>query len=213
MTISKGIRERATHSVGKTYNHMLVLSIASTRSPTLVLCRCRCGLNKIVPLSRVKNGDIKSCGCWKKESSTIRATKHGMRFIPEYQVWQHMIARCTNLKCKSYHRYGGRGIKVCEKWLKFENFIADMGRRPSPNHSIERNNNDGPYSPDNCKWATRLEQAANTRRVNLITYEGQTMSVRQWSIAKKINYGTLYYRLIEAKWPLELALGGESLLK
>lgn len=207
MTQSRNIRVPASKSLGKVYNHFTVLKILAyrKRAGAMVSCRCRCGVIKIVPLSRLRDGSLKSCGCWRREQSKTAATKHGMRFIPEYQVWLQAVERCRNPKNKGYKNYGGRGIFVCDRWKKFENFIADMGRRPTDKHTLERENNNGPYSPDNCTWATRIKQASNTRRVILVTYENITMSIRRWAFTKGICYGTLYYR-VKAKWPIEKAL-------
>ena len=124
-------------------------------------------------------------------------TKHGEASpeTPEYMVWKAMIQRCTNPSHKDYMRYGGRGIFVRERWMDYAAFIADMGHRPSPQHTIERNDNDGPYSPENCCWATRIEQSANMKRTRMITFNGKTMSLRQWAIQSGVNYHTLFSRI------------------
>lgn len=123
----------------------------------------------------------------------------------EYIVWRGMRQRCNDPKCKSFVDYGGRGIAIDPRWDLYENFLADMGRRPSPKHTIERINNDGPYSPGNCVWALRDVQGANTRRVFRITYQGETMSIRAWSIRLGIKYTTLLYRITVHGWPIERA--------
>jgi hypothetical protein len=118
-----------------------------------------------------------------------------------------MIARCENQKVKSYKDYGARGIKVCERWRSdFANFFADMGPRPSPNHTIDRIKNELGYEPGNCRWATRLEQATNRRSVRLFTYGGERLSMRAWSRKAGIGYLTLWNR-IERGWPFERAIG------
>lgn len=114
---------------------------------------------------------------------------------PEYVSWACMIQRCTNPNTKTYHRYGGRGITVCERWLSFENFLADMGTRPAPGHSIERIDNDGNYEPGNCRWATRSDQMKHTSRTRLITAFGKTQTFSDWCKELSISKGTLHKRL------------------
>jgi len=111
----------------------------------------------------LRTGSAKSCGCLMRESRARRARTHGMVGTPIYYVWDAMIQRCTNPKHPSWANYGGRGITVCERWLKFENFLAGVGKRPREGLSIDRKNNDGHYEPGNVRWATRTEQNNNRR--------------------------------------------------
>ena len=107
--------------------------------------------------------------------------KHGRHNTPEHRVWCEMKRRCSNRKLHNYHRYGGRGIKVCDRWLNsFVNFFADMGERPTPDHQIERKDTDGDYTPDNCRWATRLEQARNKSNNTFVTINGETLTLGAW---------------------------------
>jgi hypothetical protein len=136
--------------------------------------RCDCGTHIVALGKRLKSGDTRSCGCLKDEISGARLrrvrldrTRHGEAKrggrSPEYISWRSMINRCGNPKWHAFDRYGGRGITVCERWrASFENFVADMGRRPSPRHSLDRwPDRDGNYEPGNCRWATPVEQARN----------------------------------------------------
>lgn len=127
----------------------------------LWLFRCECGGSVVTRTGSVRSGHTQSCGCQKIES----ATSHGMSRSPEYRAWGAIFQRCVNPKNKSFKNYGARGITICERWRTFENFLADMGPRPSKDHSIDRypDNDDG-YKPSNCRWATWDEQAANRRK-------------------------------------------------
>lgn len=124
---------------------------------------------------------------------------------PEYSCWCDMKRRCISPKRKDFKNYGGRGIRVCERWLIFENFFADMGTKPSPAHSIERRDNDGNYCTENCYWATRKEQRRNTSRSRKITFEGKTLSLFDWADLMKMSQIVLQMRL-KRGWTVEKAL-------
>ena len=124
---------------------------------------------------------------------------------PEHRSWMHMRERCSNPTCADWPRYGGRGITVCQRWDSYETFLSDMGRRPSLLHTLDRRNGDGNYEPDNCRWATRLEQNNNRRNVKKISAFGETHSIAQWALRQGMSYMQLYKRL-RSGWPPEKAL-------
>ena len=134
------------------------------------------------------------------------AKTHGMTETKEYRTWENMKKRCHSIADSHYPRWGGRGISVCDRWRNsFQNFFADMGSAPSPDHQIERNDNDGPYSRENCRWAHKSEQAGNTRKNRLITHNGKTQTMSAWSRETGLDIGAIRSRL-ELGWPPSEAL-------
>lgn len=156
------------------------------------LCRCDCGNTVNVRRASLTGGLTVSCKCLQKEH---HPKTHGMSNEKVFRTWWGMKARCERESAKAFKHYGGRGIKVCERWQEFANFLEDMGPPPTPAHTIERIDNDGHYSPDNCRWATMDEQRLNTRKTIRITVNGVTKCLAEWSRIYGINYGTLQYRI------------------
>ena len=178
--------------------------------PRKWFCRCDCGTERAVDGATLRNRKSVSCGCFRIEVTKAHRTKHGCAkhgtILTEWNIWSNLRQRCYNPNNSCYHNYGGRGIFVCDRWRhSFEAFYADMGPRPSPHHTIERIDNGGPYSPENCCWATRKIQCRNTRRNHLITFAGETLPLAEWAERAGIGSDTILYRL-KAGWSLDRAL-------
>lgn len=157
-------------------------------------CLCDCGKAKVVVGSPLRNGLVVSCVCHARSIHT----KHGMSRSSEYLIFAHMHKRCGDPRESGYADYGGRGIRVCDRWSKFEKFLADMGRKPSSRHSIDRIDNDGDYCPENCRWATPKEQVRNRKCTIFIEHRGSTKTLQEWADDLGIDYEALYWRYRKA---------------
>jgi hypothetical protein len=168
-------------------------------------CVCDCGVQRAIREDGLLHGTVRSCGCFKSDKTRERTITHGLSKSRTYRRWLSMKDRCRpDATGKARLNYVLRGITVCDRWLhSFENFLADMGECPV-GMEIERRNNDAGYSPDNCKWATRLENQHN-RRVSInVTFNGKTQTLKQWAVELGLRYVTLIYR-IKIGWPVERA--------
>lgn len=188
---------------GKKFTRLTVISRSKDRGAQHYWnCKCDCGKERIVSGHRLTSGKTKSCRC-------IRTT-HGKSKTPEYHTWWLMKERCLNKTVFGYRHYGGRGIRVCKRWLhSFENFLSDMGERPKGEvgmWSIDRKNSNGNYTPSNCRWATKYEQALNRSCTVFVKYKGiKTALCKLAPRISKVNYWTIYYR-IRTGWPVGLAM-------
>lgn len=163
--------------VGKRFSRLLVLRAAPGLGGKWE-CRCDCGREVTVGGSAMRKGNNKSCGCLYEERLHFKT--HGHCSDPLFTTWSNMITRCTKPKSDHYKAYGGRGIKVCDRWMDFPNFRDDMGPRPA-GHSLDRINNDGNYEPGNCRWATKQEQYSNLQRTVRLTCRGETLTQSEWA--------------------------------
>lgn len=186
--------------IGKKFGRLTVVSFLhrdSSGRGNWVLCSCDCGGSKTVLFSKLGH-HINSCGCLKREGNN---TKHGCGRpsspTREYRVWVQMKARCTNPNIPNYVNYGGRGIMVCDRWRNnFQNFIDDIGLRPSKYHSLDRIDPNGNYEPSNCRWATVHVQTRNRRNNHWIEYGGERMIHADWAKRFKTTRGNLRQHLL-----------------
>jgi len=174
-----------------------------------VECKCDCGNVVTVRTASLRSGLTASCGCLQREKAAVNgrnSATHGMNGTPTFRAWMSMKQRCLNTNHEFYRHYGGRGITFCERWQSFENFLADMGERPSSNHTLDRYpNNDGNYEPGNVRWATWFQQNSNRRNTILLTMNGETMCVAEWSRKTGIHTDTIRWRITRG-WTVEDAL-------
>lgn len=185
----------------------------SKHGDSLWLCKCNCGIEKVVASLGLKQGKVKSCGCFR--AAALKAgrdqlhknnTIHGQSRTREHHIWQNLIYRCYNPNCPQYDRYGGRGIGVCDKWKEsFIAFYEDMGPCPSPKHTVDRIDNDGDYCPENCRWATRKQQANNRRGNRLLTYKGEQKTCAAWAEQFGLTRLIIWQRLGRG-WSVEKTL-------
>lgn len=186
---------------GKRFNRLLVGGFLGMDKlgNSVWICHCDCGATKKVPGTYLLTGHTSSCGCFKIECAGKGNLSHGdtrgRKPAREYRAWWDMRRRTTGVKRSDYRYYGGRGIKVCDRWFNsYEAFLKDMGRCPE-GYTIERIDNNGNYEPSNCRWASRKEQASNRRNTKTITFEGRTQAISAWSDDTGISYDTLHQRL------------------
>lgn len=182
----------------KRFGRLVVLSLygrTTGRKRLVWLCQCDCGNISKVHGSNLQSGISSSCGCYKRERDSEANRTHGMSKTIEYTIWRSMHSRCYNKNSSSHKNYGGRGITVCPSWHNFLTFFQDMGKRPSQHHTIERIDNNGIYSPENCQWLLRSQQNNNTRRTIYISHNGVTQKLFDWAREHEINPARIRQRL------------------
>ena len=194
--------KRIINLTGKKFGKLTVLKIAGRDKNGCIYWLCKFNNGETVKVlgSNLRRGMTK--GLYKYHHHI-----KGSVYTSEYRSWIMMKNRCLNKKINDYKNYGGRGIKVCKRWLNsFENFYKDVGKKPSKNHSIDRIDNDGNYCKENCKWSTKKEQQRNKRTNRMITYKGETRCLVEWSEKIGVEYNLLRYRLRRNNWDLEKVL-------
>lgn len=172
-------------------------------------CLCECGNKTIVRGDGLKSGHVKSCGCLQIKAVMKIAGKnktHGLTRTRQYKCWYAMIDRCLNPHCAKYKIYGGRGIKICDKWLAFDGFWEDMQEGYKDNLTLDRVDVNGNYEKSNCRWATAKQQSNNTRVNHIMEYNGEKRTISEWAELYNFKYATLRRRICELNWPIEKAL-------
>lgn len=195
---------------GKRFGRLIVTGLADTLSNKRRWnCQCDCGKKSIARSQHLRGGHTQSCGCLYDEMrGTVHNLTHGHAIgegTPEYRTWQSMRRRCEDPHHKDFKNYAGRGIAVCPRWAKFENFLADMGLKPSPEMTINRKNNGGNYEPGNCEWASESQQQNNRRNNRKIEFNGRTLTTAQWARELGMADKRISHRLSRG-WSIERAL-------
>lgn len=203
-------------NIGDRFGRLVVLSkiwvnpVGRKRYSKFV-CKCDCGVISTPKGFNLATGLSTSCGCYCREVTLALATSHGhasgVRKTSEYRSWLNMKKRCLNESCNNYANYGGRGITVCTQWVdSFKTFLADMGMKPSPAHSIDRIDVNLGYGPDNCRWSTTKEQSRNTRASRILEFNGHRMTVAEWGEVTGISASLIGARINRLGWTTERAL-------
>lgn len=194
-----------THRLtGQRFGKLLVIESRglNSRNSVMWLCHCDCGGSKLVDSSSLVSGKIRACGCT-RGNPTHGHTRGGI-LSPTFSSWRSMIARCTQPSKPAFSYYRSNNITVCDEWKSFENFLADMGVRPSLDHSIDRHPNKmGNYEPGNCRWATKQEQANNRITNRLFTYRGREITFAELVRETGMSKDLLRHRICRAGWSLE----------
>jgi len=196
------IKGRFIEMTGRRFGYLTAVSLAPRLKGEISWrCLCDCGNTHVVTGQLLRRGGVRSCGCKRYG----QAKTHGARHTSEWVIWSSMRGRCNNPNDKAYARYGGRGIFVCGEWEAFEKFLSDMGPRPSKKHSLDRIDNNGGYSKENCRWATNKEQNRNKRNNVLLTHNGETKTLVEWDEASGAARGSIASRIYKG-WSVERAL-------
>ena len=195
---------------GKRFGKLVVIKTAGKTKNGAYLwqCKCDCGNEIIANVGNLKNGHTKSCGCLRVDRCKTNFTKHGLEHTRLYGIWSDMRLRCYDEKNIAYHRYGGRGITICDEWKNdvkaFYDWATANGYKDSL--TIDRIDNDGNYCPENCRWATIKEQASNRRSNILVTHNGKTQTMKKWANEVGTPYKVVWARMQKLGWSAERSL-------
>lgn len=178
-----------SQNIGKKFGTLTLLSFKRVKKILHYYCKCDCGKTKLIQWGNIQSGGNKSCGCLLRAWGNYR-TKHKL-----YRTWYSMISRCYIKNSQVYKYYGGKGVKVCDRWRKsFWDFVKDMGEKPSRNHSIDRIDVSGNYEPTNCRWANRFQQANNRTNNKLAIIDGECKTAAEWARELNVPSTTFIYR-------------------
>ncbi len=193
--------------LGMQFSRLVVVGELPMRGQMRMLqCRCACGNNRKVSASNLRSGHTKSCGCFRREDSTARATIHGKTGTGAFRSWIAIRQRCVNPNTKAFKYYGARGITVCERWRSFANFLEDMGERPE-SFSLDRIDNDKGYEPGNCRWASTTTQTRNRPTFNvMINVDGKDRCLAEVAEDCGLKYRTLHARIFDLGWDVKRAI-------
>lgn len=201
---------RIVDHTNKRFGRLVALSRGpkkDNRPTSYWMCACDCGNVVNIRMDHLSSGKIQSCGCIRKEHIGSVNVSHGMSGCSEYGIWENIKKRCYNPKNIGYHRYGGKGIVMCDEWRdSFEAFYRDMGPRPSSAHSVDRRNGKEGYAKNNCHWATHIEQANNTSTNIFFTLDGERKTLAMWCREFDVNYKTVHWLLTRKGMQFEDAL-------
>lgn len=198
--------------LGQRFGRLVVIEPSKERSANggmRWVCKCDCGNVTTVDALSLRRKMTQSCGCYNTDilkGQTIHGHERNKHKTLTYTSWEKMLSRCYKPKDPAYHHYGGKGIIVCERWHTFDNFLADMGERPSKEYTIDRIDSTGNYEPGNCRWADKFTQANNTKRNVFFEYQGEKKTISELAKIAGIPYDTMYGRLQITKMTIEDAM-------
>ncbi len=204
--IGQYANKHTLNSGDKFHRLTVIREVGKIKGKRRFLCQCDCGNEKIIRLEGLIRQTSKSCGCLRSEITSMHRSTHGQRQSRLYGTWQNMKNRCLNKNVATYKRYGARGITVCNEWMEFEPFYRwAMANGYQDNLTIERINNAGNYEPKNCVWVAREKQATNKRNNLMVTYNGETKCLAEWSRLLGLNYSAVLQRIRKLNWPADKA--------